>query len=254
MIMNRRSLLAVVITLMIAPGAYALHPLNTDDTGTEGKGRWKLQVLDNLEHNKADGIVAAASKIKTSVTVGVAENIDIEAGQPYKFKREDDNGTVSKTNGIADTAMELKWRFYERNRLSFALRPSLTLPAASDEKGLGTGKVTYGLFLLATRKLEPWAFHVNAGYVGNANTAGDRTDIWNLSAAAEYEVAKGFVMAGEAGIHSNADKASSIHPVYTTAGVRYYLVKNIKLDLGLRIGLNKAEPDYTMLPGITFKF
>ena len=251
--MKKPYLLAIII-LMITQAAYALHPLNTDDTGTEGKGRWKLQVHGKWEHNEADGVVEDASKTKASVTVGVAENIDIEVGQPYKFKRKDDNGAESKTNGLADTEIEMKWRFYERNRLSFALLPSLTFPAGNDEKGLGAGKVTSGLFLLATRELNPWAFHVNVGYVRNANTADDRTDIWHLSAATEYKVAKGFVIVGETGIQSNEEKASGIYPVYATAGVRFYVVKNIKLDLGLRIGLSKAEPDYTVLPGITFKF
>ena len=254
MIIKKRSLLTVIVMLMSAPGAYALHPLSTDDTGTEGKGRWKLQVTDKWEHDKTDGIVESASKIKASITVGVTENIDIEVGQPYKFKREDDNGSVSKAGGIADTELELKWRFYERNRLSFALQPSLTLPAGDDEKGLGAGKVTSRLFLLATREFEPWALHVNAGYERNANMADDRTDIWYLSTAAEYKVAKGVVLAGETGIHTNEGKASSIHPVYATAAVLYYPVKNIKLGLGLMIGLNKVESDYTVLPGITFKF
>ena len=253
-LIKKQFLLVVIIALLLAPGAYALHPLNTDDTGTEGKGRWKAEVLGKCTHNEADGIVKAVSQIKAVVTIGVAENIDIEAGQPYKFKRTDDNGAVSKTNGIADTAIELKWRFYERNRLSFALRPMLTFPAGNAEKGSSTGKVTSGLFLLATKGLDQWAFHANAGYMRNANTADDRTDIWNLSAAAEYKIAQGLKVAGEAGIYSNNDKASGIQPVYTTAAVLYYPVKNIRLDLGLRIGLNKAEPDYTVLPGIAFKF
>jgi len=253
-LIKKQFFLAVIVTLLLAPGAYALHPLNTDDTGTEGQGRWKAEVLGKWAHNEINGTVKTASQIKTAITAGITDNIDIEVGQPYKFKREDDNGAVSKVDGIADTEIELKWRFYDRNRLSFALRPALTLPAGDDGKGLGTGKLTYKLFLLATKELEQWAFHVNAGYGKNANTADDRTDIWNFSAAAEYEIAQGFKVAGEAGIYSNNEKASGIQPVYTTAAVLYYPVKHIRLDLGLRLGLNKAEPDYTVIPGIAFKF
>ena len=251
--MKKVFLFAFIIMLMHVP-AYAFHPLNTDDTGTAGKGHGKVQLLGKFAHNEANDVVESSSKIKASFTYGVAENIDIEVGQPYKFKKEDYNGVVTKTDGIADAEIELKWRFYEHEHLSFALRPSLTLPSGDSDKGLGAGKVTYGLFLLATKEIDQWAFHFNAGYERTANKADDRPNIRHLSAAAEHELGKGFVLAAEIGTHSNEEKASNLYPVYTTAAVLYSPVKNIKFDLGVRLGLNRAEPDYTILPGITVKF
>ena len=252
--MEKRSLFAAIIALMLAQGAYAFHPLNTDDTGTMGKGNCKSMLTGKYEHNEEAGMVEAVSKIKASVTVGAAGNIDIEVGQPYKFKKEDDNGAATKTNGIADTEVEMKWRFYERGTFSLAVRPSLTLATGSEDKGLGAGKATYGLFLLATKQLEQWAFHVNAGYERLTDEGDERPDIWHYSSAAEYEAGKGFVLIGEAGIHSNEDQTSLIHPVYTTLGLLYKPAMNIKLGLGLRLPLNRAEPDYTLLTGITVYF
>jgi hypothetical protein len=252
--MKQRLLLAALITLMCVSTASAFHPLVTDDTGTEGKGNWKVKINGKYEHDNEGGQEASTTKITTSILYGVTDTVDIEIGQPYKFKREKSNGIVSKSDGLSDTEFELKWRFYERDNLSFALRPSLTLPTGDDKKGLGNGKATYALFLLSTKEIEPWAVHFNVGYERNENRADERLDLWHLSAAAEYEAVKGFKLVGELGIDRNADKASNTHPAYTTVGIIYTLAKNIKVDLGVRLGLNKVTPDYAILPGIKINF
>ena len=61
-------------------------------------------------------------------------------------------------------------RFYEHADLSLAIKPGLTLPTGDDEKGLGTGKATYRLFFIASQEMDPWAFHLNLGYIRNENT------------------------------------------------------------------------------------
>lgn len=42
--MVRRLLLAVCVVIASAGAAFAAHPLITDDTGTQGKGKFQLEV------------------------------------------------------------------------------------------------------------------------------------------------------------------------------------------------------------------
>jgi hypothetical protein len=133
-------------------------------------------------------------------------------------------------------------RFYDRDGLSFALRPTLTLPTGDETKALGKGKVTGSLFLFATKRMAPFALHFNMGYERNENKADARVDLWHFSAGAEYEAVKGFSLVGEVGSDRNFDKSSNTDQAYATVGVIYLPAKNIILDLGLRVGLNKVAP------------
>lgn len=251
----KKAIATITLILMAhAHGAQAFFPLKTDDTGTEGKAKGKIKISGSYEHDDSDGQETSATKPKADLTYGLSDTVDLGLAQPYKIKRTKIGGVVSKNDGIADTEIELKWRFYEQNNLSFALKPSLTLPTGDDTKGLGNGRATSALFLLSTIEAEPWAFHVNAGYEQNENRTDERVALWHFSTAAEYQMKKGFKLAGEVGVDRNPEESSSTHPAYATAGFIYDLAENINLRLGLRCGLNRAAPDYIVLPGIEIKF
>lgn len=251
----KKAIIAITIILMAhAQGAQAFFPLKTDDTGTEGTDKGKIKITGSYEHDDSAGQEKSTTKPKAALTYGLSDTVDIGIGQPYKIKRKKITGQVSKSDGIADTEVELKWRCYEQNNLSLALKPSLTLPTGDETKGLGTGRVTAALFLLGTVEAKPWAFHFNAGYEHNENRLTERVALWHLSTAAEYALKKGFRLAGEVGIDRNTDESSSTHPAYSTAGFIYTLAENVNIRLGLRWGLNRTAPDYTVLPGIEMKF
>lgn len=254
--MKQRLLLTVIFSLIVVGqggAAHAFHPLNTDDTSTYPKGHWKFKLVSKYEHDETETQELSSSKITTALVYGITDTMDIDVGQPYAFKRKVAN-EVTEHSGITDTEIRLKWRFYDHDGLSFALRPVLTLPTGDETKRLGTGKATVALFLFATKRMAPFAVHFNMGYERNENKIDARLDLYHFSASAEYEAAKGFSLVGEVGIDRNIDKSSNTPPTYTTVGVIYLPVKNIILDLGLRVGLNGVAPDYAILPGIVIKF
>lgn len=251
----KKAIITITIILMAhAQGAQAFFPLKTDDTGTEGTNKGKIKITGSYEHDDSGGQEKSTTKPKVALTYGLSDTVDAGIGQPYKIKRKKINGQVSKNDGLADTEIEFKWRCYEQNNLSFALKPSLTLPTGDETKGLGSGRVTSALFLLGTVEAEPWAFHFNAGYEHYENRLTERVALWHLSTAAEYKLTNDFKLAGEVGIDRNTDASSSTHPAYATAGFIYALTENINMRLGLRCGLNRTAPEYIVLPGIELKF
>ena len=135
-----------------------------------------------------------------------------------------------------------------------AVKPGITLPTGNENKGLGTGKVTYSSYLIASKEFHPWEFHVNFGYIRNENKVDERKDIWHASLAMEVEVIKDLKIVGNIGFERNRDKTSNTPPAFLIGGVIYTLHKNLDLDFAIKAGLTKPETDITFLTGLTYKF
>ena len=103
--------------------SYAAHPLITDDTGTQGKGKFQLEVNGEYGHDKDNGVTTKTTQAAASLSYGVTDPVDIVLGIPYQHIRTKDSETVMTNDGISDMSIELKWRFYETDGFSFALKP-----------------------------------------------------------------------------------------------------------------------------------
>lgn len=122
--------LLVFLVCLATPG-YAAHPLITDDTSTQGKG--KFQVEFNIEFTRdkvTDEEVTTKEKggeASSILSIGMAERVDLIFGLPYQWSKVKENEEViSKERGVLDLSVEVKWRFWETEGLSFALKPGLT--------------------------------------------------------------------------------------------------------------------------------
>jgi hypothetical protein len=190
-----------------------------------------------------------------SVSYGIKENVDIVLGLPYQgFKVTEDGTTVGKENGISDASLELKWRLYEKDGLSIALKPGISFPTGDEEKGLGNGKTGYSLFTIATKEAGPWAFHFNLGYMRNENKFEDRTDLWHASLASELEVQKDLKIVANIGIEKDAASDSDTDPAFILGGLIYSLTDQVNIDAGIKAGLTSTETDYTYLLGLAWSF
>jgi hypothetical protein len=239
--------------------SYAAHPLITDDAGTQGKGKIQIEINSEFSRDKEkEGGVAIKERggeLATIISYGITDNADIVLGIPYQwFRIKEDGDTVEKEDGISDISLELKWRFFEKDGLSLALKPGITLPTGDEDRGLGTGRVTYRLFFITTKEIKPWAFHLNLGYIRNENKVDERKDLWHLSLASEVEVTKDLKAVANIGIERNPDKSSNTHPAFILGGLIYSINENIDIDFGIKGGLNKPETDLTFLAGMALRF
>ena len=254
-----RRIFVVFVLLCWSGPVFAAHPLITDDTGIQGKGKFQLEVNSEFNYDKEteEGVTRkeTGGEVAAILSFGIVDNLDIVFGVPYQWFRVKADGDVTdKENRISDMSLELKWRFYEKDGLSLALKPGITLPTGDDEKGLGAGRATYGLYFITTKEIEPWAFHLNLGYGRNENKVDERKDIWHASLAGEVEVVKNLKVVANIGAERNTDEASSTHPAFILGGLIYSLSENFDIDFGAKGGLNKTEADYSILAGITLRF
>lgn len=260
----RRLLAVLFITLTITETVFGAHPLVTDDTGTQGAGKFQIEVNSEFTNDKETvaGVVIKekGGEVVTILSYGLIDNLDIVLGMPYQWKKVKENGIIiSDEKGFSDMPIELKWRFFENDGLSFALKPGLTLPTGNENKGLGNGKLSYGLTFITTTAIEPWAFHFNLGYIYNryklqADKDANRNGIWHVSIASEVEVVKDLKVVANIGMERDPDKTSNTHPVFILGGLIYSVTENFDIDVGIKGGLTKPETDYSVLAGVTCRF
>ncbi|MCL5023954.1 MAG: transporter [Nitrospirae bacterium] len=240
--------------LLSTANGFAAIPLITDDTGTQGKGKFQLELFGEYGHDKEERITIKNSNVASTLTYGIIDPVDIIVSIPYQFWRSEDPQSMTKGDGISDIAIESKWRFYEKEGLSIALKPGFTIPTGDEEKGLGAGRATYCLYFVASREMNPWAFHLNLAYIRNENKEDERKDIWHASLASAVDVMKNLKLAVDTGVESNPDSLSSTPAAYILGGVIYSLRENLDIGLGLKSGLTKAETDIAVRGGITWRF
>lgn len=238
----------LVLVFLVVSNSYAAHPLITDDTGTQGKGKFQLEVNVQYSNDSGDTV----SQLAATFSAGIRENIDLVFGTPYQFlETKDEDSNWITEDGFSDFLIELKWRFYEKDGLSFAIKPGIILPAGDEDKGLGDGKAAYSLFFITSKELEPLTLHLNLGYIKNRK---ELRDIWHYSLAGEYQVSKPLILVANIGGETNPDRESNVNPLFLLGGLIYTISDNLDIDFGIKTGLNKAAADYILLAGITLRF
>lgn len=262
--MSALAAISIFVWLSAGSTVYAAHPLITDDTGTQGKGKFQLELNGEYgwEEETEAGVTIKETGSEMAVTVswGVSEHADIVIGVPYTdYTVKEDGTTVASEGGVSDVSLEYKHRFFDKDGLSMALKPGISLPTGEEEKGLGNGKTSYSAFFITTKEAEPWAFHFNVGYVRNeyrldADEEANRKDIWHVSLAAQVEAVKDLNFVANVGVERNADKTSDTHPAFGLAGIIYSVNDDLDLDLGVKAGLNDTETDYTALAGLAVRW
>lgn len=261
-------LLASSFILHPSSSSWAEHPFITDDTGTQGKGNWQLELQgDFLRDDRTAGSVERKDRVNAYSSVlsyGILGNLDVQIGIGYLSARTTANGvTIADESGMADSTVELKWRFYETDDFSLGLKPVITLPTGNEDRGLGSGKTSWGVSLLATRVAGPWTFLGNVAYFRarfkDPQTAAEsRSDLWRVSGGAAYALTGEVKLVGELGLRSNKSRDDAFLPDGTSQfgmlGVIYSPTGKVDLDVGFRRNFNQAESLDTWLVGATFRW
>lgn len=253
--------LTCAVLFALAGTTYAAHPLITDDTGTQGKGKYQFEFIGEYGHDKENGATTDTLVMPTVpvLSYGMADTVDLVLGISYQRIETKQNGVTATEGGISDASVQLKWRFYEQDGLSFAVKPGFALPTGDENKGLGNGKASYSMFFITTKELQPWAFHLNIGYIHNefnlrADEDANRKDIWHASLASEVKVSKDLKAVANIGVERNSDRTSNTDPAFLLGGLIYAITENADVDFGVKGGLTKPETDVSYLAGITWRF
>ena len=250
----------------------AAHPFITDDAGTQGTGKWQLELLGERERydrvaNPGGGPVQQRSRttaFNPALTYGLLENLDLALGLNYARYSVSENGVVAaQADGASDSTLELKWRFYEEGSFSLALKAGLSLPTGDENRGLGTGRAGWSANLIADYEAGSWVWLANVAYTRerfelSQDQAANRGDLWRVSGGAEYILFKELRLVGELGVRTNPARndpfLSGRNGQYAMVGAIYSPSEKVDFDVGVRKGLNRAESDTVLLIGATFRW
>jgi hypothetical protein len=227
--------------------AMAAHPLVTDDTGTQGTGNSQLEMNSDRATARDNGAQTVGD---VTYSYGITPSIDLFADQPLN---------VSAPRGIGDTSLGFKWRFFENDDTSVALKSSLSMANANDEKGFGSGRNNLAATLIVAHASGPWVFYYNLGMNTNRFKSQDvqdenRRSLWATSAAATYEVLPQLKIVGDIGIARNPDVSTQQNPAFALTGLIYSPRDNVDLDAGIKYGLNNAAIKHQFGAGLTVRF
>ena len=162
---------------------------------------------------------------------------------------------VFHTRGAGDTAADLKWRLFERDKLSLAVRAGVNAPTGDADRGLGSGKPTYHGLLVASIDLAPIALHTNIGYTANRANPTERRDLDHASAAAVWTLAPTWrLLLAELAGDTNVDSTQSVWPAVARIGAIYTVKKGFDIDIGYQTRLNHEAASQTLLIGLTARW
>ena len=238
-------LAAAVLAGTVLP-AFAMHPMLTEDTGTQGKDRFELEL--GFERVRDDG--AVAFEFGPQLSWGVLETVDLIVRPAWLDLRD----APDSARGPGDTALDFKWRFHEHEQLSFGVRAGLDLPTGNEGKGLGTGKTGYHGVLIATWAGEPLVVSANVGVLHVGNLPLQRRTLGLATLGAVWQAREGLKLAAEVDTATNPDPDRSSWPTVTRVGVIWTLDKYWDLDVGYQAPLNDAAPDAAILVGATLRW
>lgn len=219
-----------------ATAAHAAHPLITEDTGTQGQGGWQLEL--NVERQRNAG--ASATQWGSTIAYGFVDNADLQVGLPY---------LAGEGNGKGDVAIDVKWRFFQRDVLSLGLKPGVTLPTGDEERGLGTGRTTVGSLLILSYEPESWSFHTHAGYRHNRNSLGEPESLRHLSGSIWLKPSAQLKLVADLSTDSGGGETLRQYVL----GFIYSVTKDFDIDAGLRRTRAPAT-DRALLAGITLRW
>lgn len=239
-----------MVALASAGMAYAAHPFITEDTGTQGRGRWQLEA--NVETTRDDAAGARARSVQPAAVLsyGALEDADLQVGLPYA--RQEAGGAVNK--GVLDLAVDLKWRFYESGAFSLGLKPGITLPTGADERGLGAGRATWGSLLILSYEPGALTFHSHLGYRRNRNTLEQRESLRHVSGVLMLKATQQLRLAVDLSRDSSPDATSRTSIRQAVYGVICSITPDFDLDAGIRRVLSDSASDRALLLGMTVRW
>ncbi len=248
--------------LLLSQPVFALHPLETEEAGTRGAGRFQLELYGEFVEEEEGDFRETAVEAVAVLSYGVVDNVDLIVELPWNRYEVEGGGAASgDEDGPGDLLLGVKWRFldYGERGLSIALMPGVSLPTGDDGKGLGNGEVSGETALLVSKKGVLGGLHLNVGYRRNeyGAEADDRllhNDIWHASFAGEINVTADITAVGNIGVETNPEKRAEEDPVFLIGGLIYSATEELFLDAGIRWGLTDAEADTAFLVGVTARF
>jgi hypothetical protein len=241
----------LLLILALPMTVHAAHPLISEDTATQGRGNFELEIGNAWTRDGSD----RSFELGPQLSYGILPQLDAILRPTWLDQRSTIDGNAVHARGAGDTAAGIKWRFFERDKLSLAVRAAINAPTGDADRGLGSGKPMYQGLLVASIDLAPIALHTNIGYTRNRADPTERRDLYHVSAAAVWTLDEAWrVLLAELAGDTNVDNTRSVWPFVARLGAIYTVKKGFDIDIGYQTRLNHEAARQILLMGITARW
>lgn len=222
--------------------AFAAHPLQTEDTGTQGTGN--VEIENGLSWARTGG--ARVLSYQPQFSYGLTPAFDLIV-QPSWLRQPD-------ARGWGDTNVDVKWRFHGAGPWSLGLRAGVDLPTGKARLGLPHGTAGAHGLLVATYDEAPMTLHFNVGMDHNPASAGGRRHVGRVSAAVMWAASERLIWTLDAGASADPDPNRRAWPATLLGGFIYTLTPGLDADVGYQLTTGARPSTRQWLAGLTYRF
>jgi hypothetical protein len=249
------------VTLRAAPFLFALllacplpgraaHPLQTEDTGTQGEAN--VEIENGFQRAHADGTTQFT--YQPQVSVGLAATVDAIVQPSWVSLRAP---AAPGASGLGDTNLDAKWRFWGVDPWSLAVRAGIAAPTSEHGLGLPHGEVSEHALLVATWDSAPTTAHFNLGLVHtpvDASAPGARATVAHVSAAVMQSLNERLILTVDSAIGQNpaADRSGAVGTIL--GGVIWTARPGLDLDVGYQRSVHAEPASRQWMAGLTYRF
>lgn len=241
------------VILAFAGASWGAHPFVTDDTRTQGAGKFELQLGSQFTRTTDDGTTLSLFQFAPQLSYGLVDTVDIQLRPNY-------NGFSStgmdphRASGFGDVFAGFKWRFFETGDWSGAIGAGSGFPAGNAGRGLDAGQTTPFAYLIAMWAAETLQLQTMVGAIRNAAIPAGRASLAHVSAAALWKVQSGLQVGVDILADQHPLKSVAQWPAAALIGCIYTVTPFLDLDAGYQRRLNQSAPDNQYLLGATIRW
>lgn len=193
---------------------------------------------------------------------GVTNSLDIQVSSALFNSMQEIGGSMAgapvgaQAQGFGDTAVGAKLNLFgnDSGSQSLALLPFVKLPTAA--RGIGNGYVEYTLHAPYTVALtKDWSVTLepNVGILRNQANNGYRQNYGFIVNVSRPVLVEGLTAAVEVAVDASSERGA-MTKISFDPSLQYLVTKNLQLDAGVYLGLNRAAPRYNPYVGISYRF
>ena len=242
----RARLPLAVIALTLEPAAFAAHPLQTEDTGTQGAANVEIE----NGYSRARFDATTLTVYQPQVSVGLATTLDAIVQPSFVWQR----APGQSTSGFGDTNLDAKWRFYGSDPWSFAIRAGVLAPTSQKGLGLPHGDVSEHALLVATWDATPTTVHANLGLTRLPRAPGTRETVGHASAAIMQQINEKLILTADGEVDQDPDPSRKTWPGSLLAGVIWTARPGLDLDVGYQRSFGAPVLNRQWMAGLTYRF
>ena len=239
-------LFALLALASLAPAAFAAHPLQTEDTGTQGTGN--LEIESGFAQARQDGTRLTTYQPQFSLGLSTAFDAIV---QPSLVQL---HAPGQSDSGWGDTNVDAKWRFWGSDPWSLGVRAGLQLPTSQHGLGLPHGQVSEHALLVATWDASPTTVHANLGVTQMPRDAGTRATTAHVSAALMQQINERLILTVDSEFDQDPDPHRHAWPGSVLGGVIWTARPGLDLDVGWQRSLDARSVNRQWMAGLTWRF